>query len=101
MSLAEQVALAETANDALKSENASLTNKLSLANAEVDRLQADNERLSLRLEHYIQQAAKMQTLISSAGVLLVEGQTVGEGLTAPRPRQSTAMQEQGLLGEVG
>lgn len=81
--LSESVALNETALVALKSENESLRTKLAVSNSEVDRLTADQSLMMAKLDNYIRQTAKMQTLIDSAGVLLIEGRKVGQDLQPP------------------
>lgn len=88
-SIAEQVALNETALAQIKSENESLTSKLALSEAEIDRLKSDNDRLSSILDTYIKSTSRMQTLIDSAGVLLIEGRKTGDSLQSSSPRQTT------------
>lgn len=80
MSLSEAVALNETALAALKSEAESLRNKLLLSNAEVDRLTADNEALQRKLDIFLRETSRMQTLLDSAGVLLIEGRKTAQAL---------------------
>lgn len=95
MSLNEQVALMETANAALKSEADSMRSKLLLANAEIDRLTADNESLATKLNTYITATARMQTLIDSAGVLLIEGKKTGNALQGTPVPQNTLSNDKG------
>lgn len=88
-SLTEQVALNETALATLKSENESLKGKLALSTAEVNRLAADNDSLGAKLQTFIEGTSRMQTLLDSAGVLLIEGRKTGnalQGIPVPENR---------------
>ena len=91
--LSESVALNETALAALKSENESLRSKLAVANSETDRLIADKSLLEAKLDNYIRQTAKMQTLLDSAGVLLIEGRKVGQELQPTMPPANRLSEE--------
>ncbi len=75
-SLAAQIALTENELLAARSEVHQLTNKLTLATAETDRLTADHAQLTLRLEAQIRSNAELQALIDGAMRLLGERFTI-------------------------
>lgn len=92
-SLTEQVALNETALATLKSENESLKGRLALSNAEVNRLAVDNDSLRSQLTTYIEGTSRMQTLLDSAGVLLIEGRKTGNALQGTSPPENRIEQK--------